>query len=271
MGKGRKRRRAPNEPLVKLWAFVGPNPKTSDYHRIVDGYRPLVDEFIDRGRAVAQDEMRELAKKQNIPDLNTILDGMKSPWTPQNLNELHISIAFLGEVPASQVSSIKKIFREAVKDIKPREVRFDGIGTFGTFIYPGYEANPKRKTKPTVLVAMLNTVGVQLCRSIHRTLAGHLKHYGFSYGYEPHAFNPHATLGVGPGEYLKDIENFAHEHEDVQSESFMVDHIFLATTLPHTHDDHPDNLKGGINPDNKGQPFQRGSRYRILDAIPLGL
>jgi 2'-5' RNA ligase len=93
---------------------------------------------------------------------------------------IHLTLKFLGEVPASQIEAIAEAMREACTPYAPFSVSIGGMGCF---------PNPRRPRVVWVGVDEPSGTLVRLQREVDRALK--------SLGYPPERrkFSPHLTLG----------------------------------------------------------------------------
>lgn len=111
----------------------------------------------------------------------------KVSWT--RLENLHLTLKFLGEVEAQRIPEVASACAAAALDAPPFAIGLQGTGGF-----------PNLK-HPRVLWIGL-TGGIVALRTLHRTLDANLQTLGFEK--EAHAFNPHLTLGR-----VKSLENIS--------------------------------------------------------------
>lgn len=110
--------------------------------------------------------------KSELLRMKTDLAGAR--W--QQANQLHLTLAFLGEIEASRVPYVQSLAREAHHS--PFELRVQGLGCFG------------RTEKPKILWAGV-TPETEL-RALQQRLASELTDNGFEL--QNRSFKPHITL-----------------------------------------------------------------------------
>ncbi|MBY6034395.1 RNA 2',3'-cyclic phosphodiesterase [Marinobacter daepoensis] len=112
------------------------------------------------------------ATKAELLRVKTGLSGAR--W--QQANQLHLTLAFLGEVEASRVPDAQSLAREVRHS--PFDLRVQGLGCFG------------RPEKPKILWAGV-TPETEL-RDLQQSLATQLTHHRFAL--KNPSFKPHITL-----------------------------------------------------------------------------
>jgi RNA 2',3'-cyclic 3'-phosphodiesterase len=114
---------------------------------------------------------------------------------PTRPESLHLTLKFLGETRAAQVSDVLAVLREATADSSPRDVSIGGLGVFPSF------------RRPTVLWA-----GVQPADELQR-LAGVLEQRLAPLGFAPEArpYRAHMTLarlkGIPPAGFQEFVRS----------------------------------------------------------------
>jgi RNA 2',3'-cyclic 3'-phosphodiesterase len=105
------------------------------------------------------------------------LSGQSINWV--DLNNLHITLKFLGETPLQLIDPIIECLHEVAADSPPFPIRLQGCGTFGNFRQPRVIWLGVRNADP--LISLAHTVQRKL----------------ISLGYEPEkkVFSPHLTIG----------------------------------------------------------------------------
>jgi 2'-5' RNA ligase len=92
---------------------------------------------------------------------------------------MHLTLAFLGDVPISEIDRILSVTDQACRDVDVLELKVTGVGTFGS---------PRR---PRVLWA-----GIEACpclTDLQLRIGEALSDAGIAYDRKP--FSPHLTLG----------------------------------------------------------------------------
>jgi 2'-5' RNA ligase len=163
-----------------------------------------------------------------VPDEQflTVYNKLKSQTTKLDkinwisLDLLHITLKFLGEVPAEKVPEIAKRMRIACKNTSPFSIDIAYIGLFGS-IY-----------KPRVL--WFGVDNAEILQPLHQAIEKQM----YKLGFPPHVGNfvPHLTIAR-----LNKIDNkkrFLHAVESdrtTQIQQFTVKEIFLYETVFHKH------------------------------------
>jgi RNA 2',3'-cyclic 3'-phosphodiesterase len=93
----------------------------------------------------------------------------------------HLTLAFLGEVPDSDLSRLHELVASRVCRFEPIELSFEGLGAF---------PSPRR---PSVLWAGLTARKPELLSEIRKSVVAAAAETG--YPCEDERFNPHVTLG----------------------------------------------------------------------------
>lgn len=130
------------------------------------------------------------------PDCRRAIAGAVSPlrekgipvsWTPEH--NLHLTLKFLGETPASRVNELAGLMAEAGRSIPPFMLRIEEAGAF-----------------PTIRTPRVLWIGIreplELVRKLHQNMENALSGAGFPRDERP--FHPHVTVGrvrgrVAPG------------------------------------------------------------------------
>src|SRR5437870_3827882 len=94
----------------------------------------------------------------------------------------HLTLQFLGDVPASSIERIEQALRAACASASPFTLKVEGLGAF---------PNPRR---PRVIwVGLTGDPGaLAALRSLHESVTGQMKTLGFR---PDNSFKPHLTLG----------------------------------------------------------------------------
>jgi 2'-5' RNA ligase len=104
------------------------------------------------------------------------LSRMPLSWVP--IDNMHLTLKFLGDTDREQISSLVKILQELTSSVTPIELRLQGLGAF---------PNPKR--------ARVLWVGVELPNSVQQLVSYIESQFvGLGFPREERAFAPHLTL-----------------------------------------------------------------------------
>jgi RNA 2',3'-cyclic 3'-phosphodiesterase len=156
------------------------------------------------------------------PILVKILADLKDQLEDESLNwvsiqNLHLTLKFLGETSAQQVTEIKKLMSEVSLKYQPFSIQLEGLGFF------------KMNGMPRVLFAGINKNGT-LAR-VADEVGDHLVHLGFKK--EKRTFNPHLTLARI--KFLKSKKRFFEAVEKYQNltlqQSTITEIIFFQSKL----------------------------------------
>jgi 2'-5' RNA ligase len=113
--------------------------------------------------------------------------GVPVSWTPED--NLHLTLKFLGETPASRVNELAGLMANAARDSLPFLLRVEKAGAF-----------------PTLRAPRVLWIGIreplELVRKLHQNMENALSGAGFPRDERP--FHPHVTVGrvrgrVAPG------------------------------------------------------------------------
>ncbi|MEE8219131.1 MAG: RNA 2',3'-cyclic phosphodiesterase [bacterium] len=158
--------------------------------------------------------------------------GLKARWIrPQ---DVHVTLAFLGNVPAEQVPELRAAMEEAAQGAGPMEVRVGGVGAF-----------PNERWPRVIWVGFEEPTGG--LAALHKRLEAAL----VPLGYEPEdrPFRPHLTVArikvpARAGRVVHALE----AHKDVDFGKITIDRIVLyQSTLKPT-----------------------GPAYTVLEEVALG-
>lgn len=130
------------------------------------------------------------------PDCRRAIAGAVSPlrekgipvsWTPER--NLHLTLKFLGETPASRVNELAGLMAEAGRGIPPFLLRIEEAGAF-----------PTLRTPRVLWIGIREPL--ELVRKLHQNMENTLSGAGFPRDERP--FHPHVTVGrvrgrVAPG------------------------------------------------------------------------
>lgn len=86
---------------------------------------------------IAPDGKARQALARTVGLLEGLLPGRYVP--PE---QYHLTLAFLGEVPAKRLPALEEAMLDAVRGTPPFELRLAGIGRFGPVLWRGVEACP---------------------------------------------------------------------------------------------------------------------------------
>src|SRR5262245_54502347 len=109
-------------------------------------------------------------------DLAAEVSGVR--WVSDS--HFHVTLAFLGDVPNTDLNNVCRAVENAAADIPPLELRVEGLGLFG---------NPKR---PRSLWIGVDGADVRALGQLQSGIAAALKSTG--YGVDEGPFHPHVTL-----------------------------------------------------------------------------
>jgi RNA 2',3'-cyclic 3'-phosphodiesterase len=104
-------------------------------------------------------------------------DGIK--WT--DVESMHITLLFLGEVEELEVLRVCRVVGEAVKDVAPFRLEVKGVGAFPTL------------RRPKIVWGAV-TEGAEALKRLHDLIEAPLLEMG-TYRSEERAYTPHLTLG----------------------------------------------------------------------------
>ena len=113
--------------------------------------------------------------------------GIPVSWTPEH--NLHLTLKFLGETPASRVNELAGLMAEAGRGIPPFTLRIEEAGAF-----------PTLRTPRVLWIGIREPL--ELVRKLHQNMENALSGAGFPRDERP--FHPHVTVGrvrgrVAPG------------------------------------------------------------------------
>lgn len=140
---------------------------------------------------------------RHLTDITATLQGLRIPgvrWV--SLQGVHLTLKFLGDTPADQVSSITAAMSMAADGVPPFTVHVHGFGAF-----PGMRAP---RVVWTAIQGDLNPLA-----GLQHQLRETLEKLGFARDERP--FSPHLTIGRVRGRLAaQDIERLAQAAEDIQ-------------------------------------------------------
>jgi len=117
-------------------------------------------------------------------NLRNSLKGEEIRWV--DINNLHLTLRFLGETDREQVAELIKVLESVSESFQPFQFEIKGVGVF------------KNKMQPRVL--FLSVVNNPILHQLANEIRGKLNIMGFDENEK--SFNPHITLGR-----IKYIEN----------------------------------------------------------------
>lgn len=130
-----------------------------------------------------------------------------------HLEQLHLTVKFLGDVDSRDLPRICEILRESCKSLEPFSVTVSGIGTF-----------PKGKP-PRVIWAGIEAGG-EMLEALHNLLDESLREVGVPR--ESRRFSPHLTLGrIGRGADRDGLPALLEEAQPLAQTRFEVDEVYL--------------------------------------------
>lgn len=97
-----------------------------------------------------------------------------SPGRYCDANLYHLTLAFLGEYPHTEVDHLVSALQTATKNTKPFDLRLGSIGTFGPVLWRGVQAQPGLDALATRVRNALDAAGIYYDRKPfcpHITLA----------------------------------------------------------------------------------------------------
>lgn len=116
--------------------------------------------------------------------------GVPARWVPYT--DMHLTLKFLGEVPAARLNDVTAAMEEVARVTGPMQLRFERVGAFPSprrprVIWIGLESGPR-------------------IRLLHDALDRRMTEFGIPR--ENRSFRPHVTLGranrnAGPGEFVE--------------------------------------------------------------------
>ena len=153
------------------------------------------------------------------PKLIRFYDSLKQTNAPLKMVEvenIHSTMKFLGDVDALLVDKIADIMEQAVKDVEPFTARFEGTGAF-----------PNTNYMKVIWIGMKN--GEPL-KNIAEFLNEELQSIGFRK--EKRGFSPHITLARVKGSRNKEkVQQFLRENENTIFGEQLIDNIRLKKSI----------------------------------------
>lgn len=153
--------------------------------------------------------------KKIIKNLKPYDDGIK--WVP--LDNLHLTLKFLGEVDNVEIPDVCKAIRKVTDTIEPFELRFAGTGGF-----PNAE-------KPRIVYAGIDDPSGNLVAMV-AGLETELAKLGFKP--EPRDYTPHLTLGRTRSNSRRAGEALVAEMQrmgDIELGEMVVDEVHLMASF----------------------------------------
>lgn len=145
------------------------------------------------------------------------LRGSDAPihWIPHE--NLHLTLKFLGEVPADRIQKIQDSMINAVKDFHPFEINFAGVGAFPSLTHPR-------------VIWVGTTEGQETLAKLAKELENQLEVLGFSKEERP--YKSHLTIGrVRERKSVKDFKEKAVTFEKTSFAGFSVNMISLMQSI----------------------------------------
>jgi len=163
--------------------------------------------------------------------VNDILEGSVIKWV--ELNNIHLTLKFLGDVKTERISLISAKMKTVSKKYNEFEALLKGIGIFKDFYHPK--------------VLWLGLRNYEKFESIKNDLENSLSDLGFEIDYRK--FTPHLTIArfkeVGS---VKELQKLVSVNQDVYFQIVPVNEIILFESI----------LKS------------EGPEYKVIEAFPLG-
>jgi RNA 2',3'-cyclic 3'-phosphodiesterase len=144
----------------------------------------------------------EIPISEKLKALYNALNKLSIKIKLVSLENIHITLKFLGQTKFEQVKEIETIMKNATCDVDPFSIILQGTGVF-----------PNRKY---IKVIWVGITGATPLASLSRNIDRHLKHLGFPE--EKRAFSPHMTLGRV--KFLKDKEPLLSILDEYKDEIF---------------------------------------------------
>lgn len=174
----------------------------------------------------------EIQKK--VGEFANSLKNPQDKITWVSTKNVHITLKFLGNIPANDIASIQNIISEVAKLYPPFETSIKGTGTF-----------PSERSPRVIWIG--TDKGKETIKNIYTELENRLASIGIPK--EERGFTAHLT--IGRIKYIKDINEFAQnisKHKEDLFGNFLVDGISL--------------VKSALTP--------KGSVYETLFKAKLG-
>ena len=152
--------------------------------------------------------------RENIRVVSRELRKMALPVRWVKVDNIHLTIVFLGSVDEDTVGDIKEKVNVAVKRFSPVKTRLSSVGAF-----PHWR-------KPRVIWIGLNG-NIERLSHLRNALQEELKVLGFIPEKRP--FRPHLTLGrfKGPMKRDEDIQWICDRYRDITSDLYQLNELIL--------------------------------------------
>ena len=140
----------------------------------------------------------------------------KASWT--KLGNFHLTLKFLGDVPAEAVDAISEAVQNVANTQKPFSIELGGIGTFPTLARPRVIWIGVKQRASTVS---------HLAKAVNLEL----KHLGFP---TDNRFHPHLTLGrLRSPVNLEPLKNVLHKYDTIDGAVINVNEIIVMQSQLH--------------------------------------
>ena len=161
--------------------------------------------------------------------------GVKTSWT--KLENLHLTLKFLGDTPETLIPDICRAVIKAAKTVEPFELQFQGTGAF-----------PSLQRPQTLWLGVGH--GLEELTELHEAIDNGL--FALRYPKERGRFNPHLTLGRARGGsplQLAELRTCLEQNAQFDAGLTVVEEVLLyASSLDRTD----------------------GPQYDVLATAPLG-
>ncbi len=168
-----------------------------------------------------------------LSSLADAVKGCDAKLKVVGLENIHLTLKFLGDTDEGLVQDISSIMMECVQGIEPFTIRIQDVGAFPNMNY--------------IKVVWAGVKGGEPLISISQRLNDALSHFGFKK--DKKRFSPHVT--VARVKFIKDKKDFVQTLEGFKDRSFgeqAVDRIYLKKSL--------------LTP--------QGPIYSVVSEVPLG-
>lgn len=140
--------------------------------------------------------------------------GAHVKWVP--LENLHLSLAFIGDAEQSRIGAIREVLDTAVSEVSAFTFQVHGLGTFG---------RPK-----SLRVVWAGVAGGPVLFELQRRVTGGLQRIGFAS--ERREYTPHITLGrVKSGRHKSALLEALKKEEDVSFGKVNADRVLLMQSI----------------------------------------
>ena len=154
----------------------------------------------------------EIPISERLQALHSALDRLPIKMKLVSLENIHITLKFLGQTKLDQVKEIESIIKNAVTDIDPFSIRLQGTGVF-----------PNRKYIKVIWIGISNSLPLS---SIAKQIDEQLVKLGFPREKRP--FSPHMTLGrIKFLNYKEQLLSILDEYKDTTFSDIAIDSILL--------------------------------------------